>query len=236
VDEVLNQVDPESDPNTYGFYSFLDKKLIPAVDRIIAGEGAWPVLWDTFKSTVDEVLNQVDPESDPNTYGFYSFLQKELIPALEDLATGKWATVWGLFTSIAQKAVETNIDALEKLLGTPPKWEKPQGSPFTQQGELNPDFWGQMLENYRAYLEALRGMMGIPQKGTLQPQSFGMPNIAPVTPALAAAGTATTVNHNETFYIEQVIGANGDFGGARAGAETGINRIRDDLINRRLNG
>lgn len=71
--------------------------------------------------------------------------------------------------------------------------------------------------------------------GTLQPQSF-RPGLTPFVPAMAGVSSAGTINHNETFYIEQYIGANGDVGGARAGAEAGMDRIRDDLINRRLNG
>lgn len=64
--------------------------------------------------------------------------------------------------------------------------------------------------------------------GTFAPQSF-----APTGPGqnLLPAMAGNTINN--TFYIEQMIGANNDIGGARAGAEAGI---REALINRKLHG
>lgn len=107
VSGVLTQVDPEADPTTYGFYAFLNNKLIPAVDLIIAGQGVWKTVWDTFNTIVDETLASVDPEADPTTYGFYAFLNNKLIPAVDLIVAGQgvWKTLWDTFNTIVDETL-----------------------------------------------------------------------------------------------------------------------------------
>ena len=57
--------------------------------------------------------DSIDPKSDPSTFGFYSFLADNLIPAIDALRVGDWHRAWealGEETAVAFAAGITNSD------------------------------------------------------------------------------------------------------------------------------
>lgn len=197
------------------------KGLILTVQQLINGD--WAALWQRFKYYVDTVLN-LGSGDDGTTFFFYTWLKDTVIPLFESLASGAWADAWTSFETtvkgtwdsivayinerIAQ--VVAAIDEVKKL------WELlPDLTPGTpSRPPTPPGGW---------------------PKGELPPLEYNSfpGGIAPLSPMLAGAASTSTVGDTITYFIEQHIAANSDFGGARQGAEAGI---REALLQRRLSG
>lgn len=244
------EVDETTDP--FGDNWWL-KGIVPAIGTLINDldlirQGKWGELWVKFKQDITDFRDSIDPESDPSTFGFYSFLVDTLIPAVDALRVGDWARVWrelggamveqfvvGI-TSSANGQIMQKL-ALDLVAHDGLSFIKHIGELFGGGGgggatpeapQLDPgagidwdkfwkDFWG-------GALKALP-MPIMPLPNT--PQSFTPPSADGSATLAFASGPATS----NTFYINQEIGTGGDFGGARQGAQDGI---RQALIAGRL--
>ncbi|HTC79095.1 MAG TPA: hypothetical protein VK657_10790, partial [Terriglobales bacterium] len=224
------------------------KGFIPGLNTLInalgllktaLATGDWAPLWANFTKGVNDILTGIDPNADPDTFGFYLWLNDTLIPAIHLLAAGDWTDALQLLSA----PIDAWIDDAWK-----------QGSDWIKNLF---DGMKDYLDNFGAAREAeihdiLNKLFGwlIPaaegapdgtmpeaprpkQQQDLLPSnpnaSFpgGFPGSA-VTPMLAGGSvTGDTV----VFNIEQNIASSGDFGGARSGALEGI---RQALLSRKM--
>jgi len=209
--------------------------IVPFIRGIISAvtlikDGDWAALWDGFKVIMLGWRNSFDPATEGDSIAFADWILNTLIPNIELIAHGEWARVWENFRDAALgplKEIKAWFEDPENFGGTNPQFQTPENPKINGMGEVQnlPGIIGQLTENLKAYVEALREAtgFGLPptQNPFITPQSF-----SPNSSGVISAGQTTNV-----FYINQTIGTNGDFGGARQGAEDGLRTalIRNNL-------
>lgn len=218
-----------------GFWS----SIIPGIRGVLAAlelikNDEWPALWNQFDVVMAENFKGTA------IYEIYTYIRDNLIPALNLLAEGEWADAWALFGAPFDPLVESAKQAGFDMMGG--FWEGYVGW-WAQKGfNLGQDIRRRLQEMFPGMLPddlpPLAPKPGAPLPDFSDPNaSFpggGFPGIAPLSAPLLAGTTSTsTVGDTVTYFIEQHIAANSDFGGARAGAEAGI---REALLQRRLQG
>lgn len=199
-----------------GFFS----SIVPGLRGLISAltlirDGDWSALWNGFKSYITEVLTQISPESDPRSFGFYSWLQDSLIPAINALAVGDWKLAWDNLAEAPVAAFQNIITKIQELFDLEERIKS-------------------FMERFG--IETLPFNNFAPGQDVLPDSPFAsFPGITPQLPATAgvAAIGGTSADSHDVYYIEQNISTNGDFGGARQGANEGI---RQALLQRRLQG
>lgn len=206
--------------------------IVPGIRNIKANlelfrDKDWAGLWAGFKEYVNDTLNSIDPGADPRSFTFYSWLKDSLIPAIDALAIGDWKTAWDNFIEAPLAAIQSILDKINELFGLEEKVQEFMGrmgfptNPSDPGSGINPN------KRPQGHPEEPGARSG--DFSFLVPQAFQ--GLTPQSLSPAVAGNTSTVG--DTYFIEQNIATNGDFGGARAGAEEGI---RQALINRRRNG
>lgn len=219
-----------------GFWS----SIIPGLRGVLAAlelikNNEWAALWNQFDVVMAENFKGTV------IYDIYTYMRDTLIPALNLLAEGEWADAWALFSAplapLAEQAKQAGFDMMEGF------WEGYVGWWAEKGFNLGQDIRRRLQEMFPGILPDDPGY-GVPKPGPSLPDftdpnaSFpggSFPGVTPLLPAMAA-GNTSTVGDTYQFFVEQNIAANGDFGGARAGAEAGMASIRDTLIQRTLNG
>lgn len=231
----------EGDPDPFGDNWWL-KDIVPTFRTVKADldtfqAGGWSALWTKLKKDITDFVNGADWDKEgPQAFAFYSWIVDTLIPAIDLLAAGDWKDAFTILgapiNAFVDGALQKGSDLMKNFFDGMTGYLNSFGT--ARRAELL-----DILNNLFGWLipDAPNRPPPDPNKG--QPQdvlppnnnsSFpgtGFPNLAPLT-----AGAASSTSSSNTYYIEQHIGMNGDFGGARQGAESGI---REALINRRIN-
>jgi hypothetical protein len=150
------------------------------------------------------------------------------VDAVLFVAEGDWKTAWEIFTEPPRELIQGVIDKINELLGLETALKNfmnehvfphsfdfggggqgPGGGGRGGFGDIDPSFFGG----------------GFPFGG------FGNLTVAPVMPAGFSSSESKVNSDNTVINIEQHIAPNGDFGGARQGAQSGI---REALLGRKL--
>jgi hypothetical protein len=230
VDEALAG---KLNPTDFAIYTWLKDTGIPLLETL-ATEG-WKGVWDKFKEHVDNALEK-DP--DPEKFTLYTVLRDIYIPLLEGLTAGDgaWTRLWKDFSDAALGPFKVILDFYgtmttaivdgiakvdEVLTAFKEKWAEFMGgqgfptNPFTDPNWSVP--------------EGYQGPLNPTQPPPIPPSGKGGQDWLPPSDQASYPGGPVAMS-NDTYFIEQNIGLNGDFGGARQGAQEGI---RQALLARR---
>lgn len=206
----------EDDPENAGVITWIVKDLIPAIDAL--ADGDWATAWEHLGGRAVDAMAK----------GFANALaSNERMRGMMEFAA-KFVSGDPIGALLALGRVVTGSKG-----GLPDTHAQEPGTRGGGSGmfpDTDNDWWNSFLESLKRALPSI--LPATP--GVLDLQSFGGADIAPLSPALAGASTTNINSGNITLLVEQIIGTGGDVGGARAGAETGLTRIRDELINQRL--
>src|SRR5436190_3509748 len=232
INLVLGKNVPELETGSDPFGdNFWLKGFIPGVNFIInelnlLRQGKWQDAWDGFKGAIEGLRDSIDPNEDPSSFGFYSWIVDTLLPAIDALATGDWKTA---ILKLEQPFVDWLDRAFSEGFDTIDKWWQGVTSWFETKGKAAGDWLQDKLHEMAPNIfddpntapSLPKGGKG-PQDSLPQSPFASFPGFTPGTPSLAASGALNTAQTTNIFYISQTIGASGDFGGARQGASDGL--------------
>jgi hypothetical protein len=209
--------------DTFGLMQWIEDTVIPML-TILADEG-WKGIWTIFKKHVDDAL--AGPLT-PADFKIYTWLKDTGIPLLEGMVTadGDWDAVWKLYFTNATGHLQGIVDFFTSMITTIE--EKATALDTFIRGMWAE--WGEDIPDALQFPESPSNPTSPPPlPPPIPPSGKGGQDWLPPSDQASYSGGPLAMS-NDTYFINQQIGINGDFGGARQGAQEGI---REALLNRR---